>query len=150
MDGTCPSYFENIFPGDRIINHEGMTQHLTFTKNHQALICCLKALENLNSPTIFFANTTSPWPQSELVIPIKLDRVRIFTLLNVANSLSQTASLHINRAQPLESQIILNKYLYRFRYFYKSWEDYLKNDPRYAFNTLDLNNMALKTLFQLM
>ena len=60
--------------------------------------------------------------------------------------------MHVDPLQIIDEQILLSKYLYRFRYFYKiSKAKQLKYQYRKHCNysVLEINTIALETLFLL-
>jgi len=114
------------------------------------LLCCLKTLQSLDLTYDPFKTFTS-YKQQNLTSST-LTKNEISTLVKVAKCIIYIASMHVDPLQIIDEQILLSKYLYRFRYFYKiSKAKQLKYQYRKHCNysVLEINTIALETLFLL-
>jgi hypothetical protein len=114
------------------------------------LLCCLKTLQSLDLTYDPFKTFTS-YKQQNLTSST-LTKNEISTLVKVAKCIIYIASMHVDPLQIIGEQILLSKYLYRFRYFYKiSKAKQLKYQYRKHCNysVLEINTIALETLFLL-
>ena len=117
---------------------------------HIRLLCCLKTLQSLGLTDSSF-KTFNFEKQRNLPSSI-LKKKEISNLIKVAKCIIHIASMHANPLQITGEQVLLNKYLYRFRYFYKILEkEQLKyiSQKHHNHSALEINTMALETLFLL-
>ena len=85
-------------------------------KDLKGLVCCLEALQSLD--LTYYSTQNKKKNQTKLY----LEKKKISNLINVANYILHAASMHTNNLNLPTIHVLLSKYLYRFRYFYRILE----------------------------
>ena len=140
-----------------------MNKVLYLLDDKTALFCCLQALNSLDSA--FMPLTDRLTYRSDLSKVIKkhnLHQTNLPPSYIIYAELSNLKPLIINLVQlvrthypPMQfshNQMLLNQYLYKFRYFYHKYEAEYTNRYAYQSNTLytvEINNLALKQIISL-
>ena len=115
-------------------------------KDLKGLVCCLEALQSLD--LTYYSTQNKKKNQTKLY----LEKKKISNLINVANYILHAASMHTNNLNLPTNQVLLSKYLYRFRYFYRILESRSLNyqtSNKFNCSTSNINNIAIEALFLL-
>lgn len=132
-------------------------------KNQIALLCCVKAIETLNS-NFDYGNLPSFAPANIDVTTIRFlkkqlalnswneNRLYFSKVVPIAKYLILITSTYTGDEQITGDAILLSKYMYRFGYFYMKYHNLARNNfnaNEPDFTRSDINYIALHTIFRL-